>query len=142
MGRALYKISVDGFLYLPDRGALILRRSPIETFLTGNFELPGGGVDDGETPESTLCREFFEETGIDVRIVRPYNLFHYISGDGKTPVANVSYIVVANADVGEIKLSDEHDGFRWVNDIESLKDVQMSDEMRGSVKSGLKLLVD
>ena len=37
----------------------------------GGFEVPGGGVDDGETPEAAVVRELHEESGIaDARIVR------------------------------------------------------------------------
>ncbi len=33
------------------------------------FETPGGGVDDGETPEIAVIRECYEETGYEVEVV-------------------------------------------------------------------------
>lgn len=35
-----------------------------------DYELPGGGVEEGETPEEAAIRELFEETGIKGEIVR------------------------------------------------------------------------
>lgn len=34
------------------------------------FSFPGGGVDDGETPEQAVVRETREELGVDVRVAR------------------------------------------------------------------------
>lgn len=34
------------------------------------WELPGGGMDYGETPEETILREVKEETNLDIEIVR------------------------------------------------------------------------
>lgn len=36
----------------------------------GTWALPGGGVDDGETPAGALVREVFEESGQEIRILR------------------------------------------------------------------------
>ena len=33
--------------------------------------LPGGSIEAGESPEQACCREAKEETGLDIRIVRP-----------------------------------------------------------------------
>lgn len=45
----------------------------------GHFQMPQGGIDDNETPESALFRELWEETGIpekDVRVLASSNGWH------------------------------------------------------------------
>lgn len=46
---------------------LIAKRAPGEYF-EAFWELPGGKIEKGETPEQCLKRELFEEFGIDVKI--------------------------------------------------------------------------
>ncbi len=48
---------------------LVIRRS-MNVVAPGALCFPGGGVEEGESPEETVCREFREEVGIDVRVVR------------------------------------------------------------------------
>lgn len=49
----------------PQRGVLLAVRSDLQ-----GWELPGGGVEDGETDEQTLVRELHEELGVEARVVR------------------------------------------------------------------------
>lgn len=35
-----------------------------------DYELPGGGIEESETPEEAAVRELFEETGIEGEIIR------------------------------------------------------------------------
>ena len=37
-----------------------------------SWAVPGGSIESGETPEQAAIREVKEETGLEVRIVRPY----------------------------------------------------------------------
>lgn len=65
--------------------AMVVRNSRIlmiETFRFGRtiFELPGGGVESGETPEEAALRELKEECGLDGRISRPLNILHRKNG--------------------------------------------------------------
>lgn len=47
--------------------ALILRRGTTAPWMPGHWNLPGGCIESGETPEQAAIRECFEETGIEIR---------------------------------------------------------------------------
>ncbi|QRE00513.1 adenosine (5')-pentaphospho-(5'')-adenosine pyrophosphohydrolase [Burkholderia phage BCSR129] len=50
-----------GILYLNDGKILLIRRSAGAGDWPGHWALPGGGIDDGETPEQAAVRESEEE---------------------------------------------------------------------------------
>src|SRR5699024_3523290 len=47
-------------------GRLLLSRISPRGHPAGYWNLPGGRIEHGEAPETTLVREFVEETGLDV----------------------------------------------------------------------------
>ncbi len=44
------------------------------------FTVPGGGVDEGETPEQACLRESKEECGFEGKLVRPLATVHKLEG--------------------------------------------------------------
>ncbi len=48
-------------------GRVLLAQRPEGKSLAGQWEFPGGKVEDGETPEAALIRELDEELGITVK---------------------------------------------------------------------------
>jgi 8-oxo-dGTP diphosphatase len=61
-------------LFVDDQVALIKRWRPD----AGHYAvLPGGGVEDGETPEVAAAREAMEELGLEVRVVETLFVEHW-----------------------------------------------------------------
>ncbi|GKX66405.1 NUDIX hydrolase [Inconstantimicrobium mannanitabidum] len=54
-----------------------------------NYELPGGGINEGETPEEAAIRELFEETGIKGEIIRLASKYY----NGFAQEYNYSFLV-------------------------------------------------
>lgn len=67
----------------PDRGhqVLLIRRG--QEPLKGEWSLPGGAVELGETLEEAICREVLEETGLVVETVDIVQAFDRISRDAE-----------------------------------------------------------
>jgi 8-oxo-dGTP diphosphatase len=97
-----------------------VRRVAHDDFLAGEWELPGGGVDTGETIEQGAARELKEETNLDVeKIIGTFKGFDYATPK-KPKVRQINFKVSVKP--GEIALT-EHDMFKWItaNEIIELK---------------------
>jgi len=106
-------ISVKGVLLVGDK-AVLLRNE------RGEWELPGGRMDAGETPAQTLIREFREELSIEVEplgIIDSY-VFEVV------PTKFVSIVTYGCRLLGEFRpvVSDEHDavGLHALEDLERI----------------------
>jgi len=58
------KISLAGCVFIEDDRILLIKR-----ISTGWYELPGGKIEEGETPEITAVREIKEELSTDVKLI-------------------------------------------------------------------------
>lgn len=59
--------SIRAYGILVRDGSVLLVRSSSPQIAPPLWWLPGGGIDFGESPEETLLREFYEETGLAIR---------------------------------------------------------------------------
>jgi 8-oxo-dGTP pyrophosphatase MutT (NUDIX family) len=106
----------------PSAGAFVTRDDQlllIERSDNGNWSMPGGAQDPGESLTATAERETFEETGVRIKatglvgiFTDPKHVIHYTSNDE----VRQEFTVIYRADFvdGEPKNSDESTNVQWV----------------------------
>lgn len=107
--------TVVGAVITDADGKVLLLHRPADDYLGGLWELPSGGVDDGETLIEALRREVAEETGLAVGTVGEYlGHFDYRSGSGR---ATRQFNFTANVtETGATVKLTEHDDHLWADD--------------------------
>src|SRR5215469_5368861 len=78
-------IGVGGVIVDRDRTVLIRRGTEP---LLGQWSIPGGTIEIGETLEEAVRRELREETGLEVRVLELIELFDRIYADEDSAAAN------------------------------------------------------
>ncbi|MEV0461432.1 NUDIX domain-containing protein [Nocardia tengchongensis] len=106
----------------PSAGAFVRRGDEVLLICrsdNGNWSMPGGAHDPGESLSRTAVRETQEETGVDVRLTGivgiftdPLHVIHYTSNDEVRQEFTIIYR--AEAIGGEPTTSDESTFVEWV----------------------------
>jgi 8-oxo-dGTP diphosphatase len=82
---------------------------------TGNYDVPGGRVKPGQRFDESLIREIKEETGLDVKIGKPFSV-----GEWQPIIKGKPWQIVATffecfSDTDKVVLSEDHDQFLWID---------------------------
>ncbi|MGQ4597870.1 NUDIX domain-containing protein [Nocardia sp. R6R-6] len=114
-------------------GKLLLVRRTAGDYRGGLYELPGGGVESGETFAECVARELLEETGLHVRVITEFvGGFDYATRT-KSKVRKYSFVVEAQP--GDVALAPgEHDAFAWI-DARGLDELPMAPDTRKAVST-------
>ena len=101
------RVVVVGAAVLRDRRLLAARRTtPPEA--AGRWELPGGKVDAGETPDGALVREIREELGCVVSVDR------WLDGEQPVGTSYLLRVALCRLSAGEPEALTDHDRLRWL----------------------------
>ena len=128
-----FKISVKGFV-AKDGKFLVVKRTMNDAHKPGVWEPPGGRLDNGESPFLGLKREIKEETNLDVEILNPLSVEHFVREDGQK-ITMIFFL--CRALNGNVKLTEEHSDFEWV-EFNSVKS-KLNDFFHPSIDNFTKL---
>ena len=88
------------------------------------LDFPGGKIQEGEAKDGdasslilALQREVREETGLEIEVFNPFDVWYHEFPKGHRNYPKVVYLVAFKCKYvsGELALSDEHDKFKWVD---------------------------
>ena len=119
-----------------DDKILILQRVEDARFAPGQWEFVNGTIEPHETAEETAVRELREETGLHIgqdRLV-PAPVHELIDSDGRWIVIPF-YAKIS----GEVRISKEHQNYKWETREEVLKTPFVGDDYRELLKLENKL---
>jgi len=101
------RLGCSAVLFGKDRQTVLLTRRTDN----GQWCLPGGMVDPGESVAEACEREVFEETGLRVRVVKLTGVYSNPNRLTIYPDGNKAFVIVINFEVeqigGKLRLSDE-----------------------------------
>lgn len=100
-----------------DGRILALKRAPDDHSRGGNWDLPGGGYEQGEDVISAIKREVMEESGLTVNTLQPVFFANRIGvEEGFFKGDTVFATCYASSNwKGEVALSAEHTEYKWVS---------------------------
>ncbi len=81
------------------------------------LDYPGGKIQEGELDfAEALKREVREETSLEIEVGDPFATWYYEITQGRSAGKKIFLVAYRCRYIsGEVKLSDEHTDFRWVN---------------------------
>lgn len=110
------KLGVKGVIFRKGRVLLLHRRDDL-VLLPGLWDMPGGGVEAGDSLEDSLVREVREETGFRVRVGRPISAWiaHARMVTGRKLTSAIVCYECSTRAAGKPRLDPrEHSEYAWV----------------------------
>jgi 8-oxo-dGTP diphosphatase len=127
-------IGVLGMAVRPDGRTLLTRRhAPGRALWHDKWQLPGGGLEFGESPERTLDREIQEELQVRPRIIHPQPVVKssvWLSDDDTgTQIILLAYLIDIGDQTVDVTGDDETNGYGWftMDEVSSLDTLDLTE---------------
>jgi ADP-ribose pyrophosphatase YjhB (NUDIX family) len=102
LGYITPKVGADAAIFDGEGRILLVKRAD-----DGRWCLPCGWVEPNESPAETAVRETFEETGLQVRVLRLVDVFARRANSGHGPHSAVAVVYLCEAVGGALRVSHE-----------------------------------
>jgi 8-oxo-dGTP diphosphatase len=115
-GQIVQRVAAKALVVDDEGKVLILREAStyVEGTNVGKYGTPGGRLEPGEPFMEALRREVREECGLEVEIGRPVHVDEWSPVIKGVPNHIVGMFLRCRPRPGEIRLSEEHDDYKWV----------------------------
>lgn len=132
-------VAMKAFIIYGGR-VLILRESPKDVDRTnvGRYDVAGGRLTPGQRFDQSLRREIGEETGLAVRIGRPFFVSEWRPVVRGEPWQIVGTFFECFSDTDRVVLSNEHDDFQWI-DPKTYQDYELIENLHPAFDAYLAL---
>ena len=123
MSELILNVAAKAVIVSDEGKILIVRESTgHDTNTQSNlYGLPGGRLNPGENFFEALKREVMEETGLEINPGRPVYVGEWRPVIKGVPHQVVAVFIACKAKTTDVTLSEEHDGFAWINPTERRK---------------------
>ncbi len=139
------QLTIKAVVVDKENKVLLLKRADKEITNSSKYDLPGGGMEKGETSHNSLQREIKEELGLDnIEIGAVIRISEYPKGHEKLDsLKALRFIVYYNG--GEIRLNPrEHSEYEWLSFDEAINKLNTGDgfeeEKMETIKAAKKYL--
>ena len=125
------KIAAKGLILFEGK-YLLMMRSDKEKIMPSMWDIPGGGVEAGETISEALVREIKEETGIDISSCKILPIKNWTLKENGTKFGGTDFLCVLE-NHQKIKLSPEHVRAKWFSEKEIMENEEVPDWLKESM---------
>lgn len=109
-----HNIAAKAFIVNDAGEILCIKRRPNDVHNPGAWDLPGGRLEEGESPFEGVQRETREEVSLEVTVHNPLTIHHFTRQDGQ--LITLIVFLCKQADSGQpVQLSEEHTEYKWLS---------------------------
>lgn len=133
------KLIAHGLMKIDDK-YLLIKRTPIKrgkpNSLPEYWDIPGGMVEEGESPQEAVIRETKEEVNLDVTVGYILHEDSNYDAEKNTVFTRLVYLCeVLDSDLSNILLQeDEHSEYRLINNLDEMKDEKIVDYLYDTIE--------